>query len=180
MQELSAVQQEDVEGFSLSPQQRHLWSLQQASDTQPYRAQGAILIEGAINQKRLDLAWRRIVKRHEILHTTFPTLPEMTLPVQVVTGDIVPIERTHDLSDLHTEDQELAIEGIDQELKQRPFDLQHAPPLRLSLVKLSAERHLLFVSASAFDADAFTLRKLATELGRVYANQEPLADPAQY
>src|ERR1051326_8241313 len=128
MQELSAVQQENVEGFSLSPQQRHLWSLPQASDTQPYRAQGAILIEGAIDQKRLDLAWRRIVKRHEILHTTFPTLPEMTLPVQVVTGDNGPIGRPHDLDRLPSEGQELAIGGIDPELRQRPFDLQHAPP----------------------------------------------------
>lgn len=180
MHELSAVQQEIVEGFSLSPQQRHLWSLQQASDTQPYRAQCAILIEGALDRKRLDLAWHGVVKRHEILRTTFPILSEMTLPVQVVTGDLVCIEHTHDLSALHTENQELAIEGIDRELRQWPFDLQRDPPLRLSLVKLSAERHLLFVSASAICADAFTLRKLAAELGRLYADQEPPADPAQY
>jgi len=179
MQELSVLQQE-IEGFSLSPQQRHLWSLQQASDAQPYRAQCAILIEGLLDRKKLDQAWRRIVKRHEILRTTFHTLPEMTFPVQVLTSDLVGIEQTHDLSDLHPENQQLAIEGIDQELRRQPFDLEHTPPLRLSLVKLSAERHLLFISASALCADAFTLRKLASELSHFYAGEATLVDCAQY
>jgi amino acid adenylation domain-containing protein/FkbM family methyltransferase len=177
---MSAVQEEIVEGFSLSPQQRHLWSLQYTSDTQPYGAQCAILIEGVLYRKKLDLAWRRLVKRHEILRTTFQNLPEMTLPVQVVTDDLVNIEQTHDLSDLHPENQQLAIEGIDQKLRRQRFDLQHSPPLRLSLVKLSAERHLLFVSTSALCADAFTLRKLAGELGRLYTDHDVPADPAQY
>lgn len=168
------------EGFSLSPQQRHLWLLQQAAETQPYRTQAAIVIEGVLDRKRLDRTWRRIVERHEILHTTFHTLPAMTFPVQVLTGDSGAIEQTHDLSDLDPNNQELVIEGIAQDLKQQPFDLQRRPPLRLSLVKLSAERHLLFISASAFCADAFTLRKLATEFARFYADEETLAEPAQY
>ncbi|HJT65158.1 MAG TPA: condensation domain-containing protein, partial [Pyrinomonadaceae bacterium] len=179
MRELSVVQQE-VEGFSLSPQQRRLWALQQTSATQPYRVQGALLIEGALDRKRLDVAWRRTSQRHEILRTTFHVLPAMTFPVQVLAGDAAVIEQTRDLSDLDPEDQEVAIAGIEQELKQQPFDLQQGPPFRLSLVKLSAERHLLFVSASAFCADAFTLRQLAAELGRFYADEETVAEPAQY
>lgn len=180
MKEVTAVQQEIGEGFSLSPQQRHLWSLQQASATQPYRVQGAILIEGALDRKRLELAWRSIVESNEILRTTFQTLPGMTFPVQVVTGDAGVIEQTHDLSQLDPEDQELAIAEIERELKQEPFDLQQRPPLRLSLVRLSAARHLLLVSASAFCADAFTLRQLAVELSRFYADEEAIAEPAQY
>jgi len=179
MKELSVVQQEISEGFSLSPQQRRLWLLEQNSETQPYRTQAAILIEGVLDRKRLDLTWRRIVQRHEILRTTFHTLPAMTFPVQVLTDDSGVIEQTHDLSDLDPKNQELVIERIEQDLKQQPFDLKQRPPLRLSLVRLSAERHLLFISVSAFCADAFTLRKLATEVTRFYAD-ETVAEPAQY
>src|SRR5690348_4786676 len=178
MNELSVVQQE-IEGFSLSPQQRGLWLLAQTSETQPYRTQAAILIKGVLDRKRLDLTWRRIVQRHEILRTTFHTLPAMTFPVQVLTDESSVIEQTHDLSDLDPEEQELVIERIEQDLKQQPFNLEHRPPLRLSLVRLSAERHLLFISVSAFCADAFTLRKLATEVTRLYAG-ETVAEPAQY
>lgn len=180
MKELSVVQQEISEGFSLSPQQRHLWLLQQTSETQPYRTQAAILIEGVLDRKKLDRTWRRIVQRHEILRTTFHTLPAMTFPVQVLTDDSAAIEQAHDLSDLDPPNQELMIEGIEQDLKQQPFDLQHRPPLRLSLLKLSTERHLLFISVSAFCADAFTLRKLVTEFARFYADEETFAEPAQY
>src|SRR5689334_21310522 len=179
MKELSVVQQEISEGFSLSPQQRHLWLLAQTSEKQPYRTQAAILIAGVLDRRRLDLTWRRIVQRHEILRTTLHTLPAMTFPVQVLTDESSVIEQTHDLSDLNPEEQELTIERIEQDLKQQPFNLEHRPPLRLSLVRLSAERHLLFISVSAFCADAFTLRKLATEVTRLYAG-ETVAEPAQY
>jgi amino acid adenylation domain-containing protein/FkbM family methyltransferase len=154
--------------------------LQHDSAAQPYHVQGAILIEGELEQKRLDAAWQRLVRRHEILRTTFYVLPQMRLPVQIITEDFVLPQRTHDLSHLHPEDQELAIEGIDQDLKQQSFDLRHSPPYRLSLVRLSAKRHLLFISVSAFCADAFTLRKLASEVSRLYADEKTFDEPAQY
>ena len=65
------MQKEIVQGFRLSPQQRHLWLLQQGEQCSPYRAQCAVLIEGALNVAIIKDALHKVVERHEILRTAF-------------------------------------------------------------------------------------------------------------
>jgi len=69
-----------LEGFPLSPQQRHLWFLQQTQQSLPYRAQCAIWIEGNLDTNILKAALENVIQRHEMLRTTFGSLPEMTIP----------------------------------------------------------------------------------------------------
>jgi hypothetical protein len=45
------MQKETIEGFRLSPQQRHLWGLQQNNPKQIYRVRGAILITGNLDRE---------------------------------------------------------------------------------------------------------------------------------
>jgi hypothetical protein len=75
------MQQDSIQGFRLSPQQRHLWLLQRCQDTLPYRAQCAALIEGNLHIARLRAAIGRVAGRHEILRTTFRCLPGMLVPL---------------------------------------------------------------------------------------------------
>ncbi|NEQ20724.1 MAG: hypothetical protein F6K28_16110, partial [Microcoleus sp. SIO2G3] len=72
-----------IEGFQLSPQQKHLWQLQQFGDS-PYRSYCAVLIEGNLDIKTLKAAVEKIVDRHEILRTTYQCLPGMTIPLQAI------------------------------------------------------------------------------------------------
>ena len=71
-----------LEGFRLSPQQKHLWSLQQ--DSLAYRAYCAIRIEGNLNVQALKLAFNQIVNRQENLRTTFHRQPGIKIPIQVI------------------------------------------------------------------------------------------------
>ena len=75
------MQREVIEGFRLSPQQKHLWLLQQESLA--YRAQCAVLLEGTLHPENLQKALSKIVERHEILRTTYRCLPGMAVPLQV-------------------------------------------------------------------------------------------------
>ncbi|NOT56263.1 MAG: hypothetical protein HOP18_16805, partial [Deltaproteobacteria bacterium] len=74
-----------IEGFRLSPQQKHLWLVQQGDHSLPYRAQCIMLIKGNLDRDMFTAAVRQVCARHEILRTTFQCLPEMTVPVQVIT-----------------------------------------------------------------------------------------------
>ena len=56
-----------IQGFQLSPQQAHLWSLQEHD----YRARAAITIEGSLDPEALEAALNKIISRHEILRTAF-------------------------------------------------------------------------------------------------------------
>src|SRR6516225_2408403 len=71
-----------IGGFRLSPQQSRLWSL--PGSPSAYRSQCMFVIEGSVTMETLRDAVRRVISRHEILRTTFQSLPGMTLPVQVV------------------------------------------------------------------------------------------------
>ena len=74
---------ETVQSYRLSPQQERLWLLHQKHPAS-YRAQCSWLLEGPLDQARLRNALNALVERHEILRTSFQNLPDVLLPVQVI------------------------------------------------------------------------------------------------
>ncbi|HEX8852561.1 MAG TPA: hypothetical protein VF754_03690, partial [Pyrinomonadaceae bacterium] len=68
------MQKMTVEGFRLSPQQEHLWLLQQAEGSMPTRAVCSVRVEGALDLPTLERAARMAVERNEILRTSFQRL----------------------------------------------------------------------------------------------------------
>lgn len=178
------MQQEVIEGFRLSPQQKHLWLLQQVDHSLPYRAQCAVLIEGNLNTEIFTAAWRQVCARHEILRTTFQCLPEMTVPVQVITDDGIPAIHDANLSGWDSAEQEARIEALFQEARQLPFDFARGPLSHISLVTLSSDKHVVLVTLSALCADTTALKNLVHDISRSYAacaRGEELSDePRQY
>ena len=49
------MQRISIEGFEISPQQKRLWLLQQASDRQAYKVQCQVFVEGDLNNSTLEL-----------------------------------------------------------------------------------------------------------------------------
>jgi len=78
------MQEDVIEGFRLSPQQRHLWLTVAPGQS---CAQCAIVIEGELPPERLRSALRTLVGRHETLRTDFRYLTGMDVPVQVPGAD---------------------------------------------------------------------------------------------
>ncbi|HEX8352977.1 MAG TPA: condensation domain-containing protein, partial [Pyrinomonadaceae bacterium] len=163
------MQKEILEGFRLSPQQERLWLLQQGGAA--FRAECAVELEGPLDARLLEAAWRAVVSRHEILRTTYEFLPGMTVPVQVIgeNPDAAYSLREIDLEGRDREGLGARLEEIRREERSLPFDLERGPVVRLSLARLSAERHWLLVSLPSLCADARTLRNLLAELARGYA-----------
>jgi thioester reductase-like protein/non-ribosomal peptide synthase protein (TIGR01720 family) len=178
------MQNEVIEGYRLSPQQKHLWSLQQFDSTQPYRTQGAILIEGNLDIKRLEIALQNVVNRHEILRTTFRCLPGMTIPLQVIGDSSTLLIHDHDLRNLDTQEQAVKSEALFNEVLRLPLALEDAISLDVSLVILSPQKHYLIISLPALCADTVTMLNLVNEVINSYAvnpGDEELSDePTQY
>jgi amino acid adenylation domain-containing protein len=178
------MQKETIEGFRLSPQQRHLWGLQQNNPQQIYRVRGAILITGNLDREILKKALQNVVNRHEILRTSFHCLPGMTLPLQAIacTGE-VPISE-YNLSGLSPEEQEAKIAALFEQLNLLPFDFERGPLWHISLVTLAQDKHLLLANFSALIADSVTLKNFTRELSLSYwacaCQEEPADEPMQY
>ncbi|HEY0601735.1 MAG TPA: condensation domain-containing protein, partial [Herpetosiphonaceae bacterium] len=158
-----------IQGFQLSPQQRHLWSLVQHDHRFLATAQSAILLEGRLDVDRLRTALQRLVEQHEILHTTFRLIPGMPEPLQVIDDAEIAWQPEHDLRDLPDHAQIAAFDQLFDAAYRQPIDCEQTPVLHASLVTFADERHALLLRLPALCADRRTLTNLTLHLSRAYA-----------
>jgi amino acid adenylation domain-containing protein/non-ribosomal peptide synthase protein (TIGR01720 family) len=178
------VRQEIIEGYRLSPQQKHLWQRQTSANV-PYRSWCAVQIDGELDTALLARAVKHVASQHEILRTTFQLLPGMTIPVQVIAAEASVALETHDLS-TKTFGGELArLDQFFSEAAQREIDCTRLPLLRVDLVKDSSRSHDLFLTIPALCADGPSLgilvRRIATAYDALKRGAElPATDTMQY
>lgn len=174
----SQTQEQVIEGYRLSPHQRHLWLLQQ--DGTPYRSVCTITLAGPLDAARLHSAIGEVVKRHEILRTSFHRMAGMKVPVQVV----------HESNSFDWQQIDLRADGAQEDPLPKLYDQERVhnsdfeggAVLRATLVALSPDKHVLIAGLPALCADAQTLRNLFSEISRSYSvSPDHFAeDPFQY
>lgn len=163
------MQTEILEGVRLSPQQKHLWLLQQQNNNkQPYRSQCTVLIEGNLNPAILKQALQNIINVQEILRTSFKCLPGMDIPVQVITDGSIIWQEECNLSDYSPSQQETEIERSFAQMLQLPFNFEQKSIVYASLFTLSPQKYVLIISLPALCADSATLRNLVREISNYY------------
>ena len=178
------MQMDVIEGFRLSPQQRHLWSLQQAGDELPYRAQCAVLIEGSLNLQVLRATLRDVSDRYEILRTTFscPHGIDNSSP-RGERGNCA-LDRGIQLEHVgHITPGGGNRGAVSGSWPGSLRPCERTGPAHL-FANVAADRHMLLVNAPSLCADAASLRILVREISRRYSAfvrcQEPSGDPPQY
>ncbi|MFL6253472.1 MAG: non-ribosomal peptide synthetase [Pyrinomonadaceae bacterium] len=175
------MMQTQVAGFRLSPQQRRVWLSQQ--DGSPLCAGCAVSIEGELDTAALRRALAAVVARHEILRTRFRSVPGMLVPVQVVADGASYEWEEQDLSAAPPDEREATVAHL---LARRRDDASEGTnSLRVALLRLAADEHLLLLSLPALCADERTLQNLVRELSEGYAATvseaaEDEEEPLQY
>ena len=162
-----------INGFQLSPQQKHLWLLQQQEETnQPYRVQYSVTIEGNLNCQLLDLVLQKVVEKYEIFRTNYQTLEGMNIPLQVI-HEPDRISKfsidVHDLSGVEFQKQNIEIENIYHQQHSKTFDWKNNYLLDLHLVTLSSQKHILLIAIPAICADTGSIHNFIEEISRQYA-----------
>jgi amino acid adenylation domain-containing protein/FkbM family methyltransferase len=173
---LEPSQDAAVEGFRLSAQQRRLWRVQEEGLS--YRSRCALRLAGPLDQPRLAAALAAIVERHEILRTTFHSLPGMKVPLQSI-GQGGPAWSRTALPGLG----EAELAAVLEELFSRPApdvaELRREPVVTAELIELAARDHVLLLDLPALCADAATLDLLAAEIAAAYEGADG-GTPMQY
>ena len=175
---------ENITGFRLSPQQKHLWLLQQVSPDLPRRARCAVVVNGSLETAILKRALQNVVRQHEILRTNFLCLPEMTIPAQVISDDWSLSLVEHDLGEWQSHDQESRVETLYQEMRDIECDFEHGTVLSVALITLSELKHIMLFSLPTLCADQATLKNIVREVNRHYTaclnRDASAAEPMQY
>lgn len=151
-------------GFWLSPQQKHVWALQQEGGT--LRSVCWLQLDRSISESALLDALRYLVGRHEILRTVYVRQPGMKFPFQAVLNQAEPSLRTFDLSTLSDPRQKEELQSIIRSEQHAIVPWDSSSVLSAVLIIFAPERHSIVLSVPALTADAAALKILARDLLR--------------
>ncbi len=172
----------DHEGpLPLSFAQQRLWFLDQLQpDSAVYNIPQPIRLKGELRVDALQQALDEIVRRHEVLRTTYPTIEDS--PVQQINPPQAVALRVIDLRSLAQTDRETSLHRELVAEAQKPFKLQDDLMLRALLVQLEPEENVLLLTIHHIAADAWSLGVILSELGTLYncfskGQPSPLPEP---
>ncbi|WP_057033460.1 non-ribosomal peptide synthetase, partial [Burkholderia pseudomallei] len=169
--------------IALSLAQQRLWFLTQLEGvSEAYHMSGAVRLDGLLNREVLQRALNRIVMRHEALRTCFAR--EEGEPIQVIQPHADLTVSYHDLRE--AEQSEQRAKDLSQAHASAPFDLSRDLPVRVLLLQLEDEAHVVQVVMHHIASDGWSVGVFLQELSALYGSfiaeqGDPLAPlPLQY
>ena len=175
----------DRQPVPLSFAQRRLWFLHQLDpDGFAYNIPTALRLTGRLHVNVLERSVNEIVRRHESLRTAFRQLTGQ--PMQVVLPEARLPVTVRDLQHLPAGEREAEAVRLSTEEARRPFDLEQCPLVRVSLLRLSAEEHVLLFIIHHIVSDGWSMGVLVHEVATLYrayleGRPSPLPElPVQY
>ncbi|PZD92997.1 hypothetical protein DNH61_25415 [Paenibacillus sambharensis] len=163
--------------YPLSSAQRRLYVLSQMEGVgTSYHLPGALLLEGSLSREKLEQTVERMLDRHEALRTRF--IMADGEPVQQIMPPSpfrLPVHELHPPAE-HGEGEGLAryIQSYMETQFVRPFELDHAPLMRMELLKLGADRHVLLYDMHHLITDGTSTALFVRDFIELY-NEETLA-----
>jgi len=151
----------------LSFAQQRLWFLNQLEPESPaYNESRAYRLSGVLDMAALQRALDQFVARHEILRTNFVSVEGH--PTQVI-SEATPVELPLiDLRAWPESGREAEVRRLLAEKIRRPFDLSRDPMLRVMLLRLNEQEHILLVVQHHIASDAWSSGIFWQELADLY------------
>ncbi len=160
--ESSAIQRvERDQPLALSYAQERQWFLWQLDPhSAAYHVPSALRLKGLLDQGALQRAFDTLVARHDSLRTHLQQDAERT--VQVISTHLN-IELTPVDAD------EVRLKALVEACITQPFDLRQGPLMRVSLLRLAADEHVLVLVQHHIISDGWSMQVMVDELVQLYA-----------
>jgi hypothetical protein len=175
----------DDQPLPLSFAQQRLWFLEQLEPGTPlYNIPAAVRLKGRLNTEALARALEEIVRRHEVLRTSF--VMQGGAPTQVIgpsSGIALAVEEVPGTAE---QERERWVQETAQQEARRGFDLGRGPLLRVRLLCLATEEHVALLTMHHIVSDGWSMGVFVRELAALYeayeaGRESPLPElPLQY
>ncbi|WP_138505990.1 non-ribosomal peptide synthetase [Nostoc sp. PA-18-2419] len=151
----------------LSYAQQRLWFLDQLEGLSPtYNIIKAFQVEGAIAIPVFERCLNELIKRHEILRTSFKSVDGK------ISQAIAPVLQLQipqvDLRNLSSEEQQAEVKRLIGEISTAPYDLSQSPLLRVKFLWLQENSRILLIGMHHIISDGWSLSVLIKELTILY------------
>lgn len=158
----------ESEFYPLTPSQNRLWVLSQLEGGETiYNMPAAVELKGIIDIVKFNQAFIQLIARHEILRTSFRTNEDGEVSQFIVGTDQVKFKITEkDFTAITDKEQHIAayLEQKNNEI----FDLEQAPLIKASVIKLDQNDYLFFLSLHHIIGDGWSVEVLIAEVTRIY------------
>lgn len=151
----------------LSFAQQRFWFLDQLQPGNPaYNIFRYFQLSGPFDFDAAERAIREIVRRHEIMRTTFQTVDGRA--VQVIAPSIELDVHLTDLSHLPDDDRDAEVWRLIATEGRIPFDLSKGPLFRIRVLRTGADKHVMLVTKHHIISDGWSVRVMIRELVLLY------------
>jgi acyl transferase domain-containing protein/glutamate-1-semialdehyde aminotransferase/NRPS condensation-like uncharacterized protein len=172
-----------VHTVPLTETQKQFWTLAQMGDDAAIACNESTIlqIQGSLDIEVMRKAFQKVVDRHESLRTIISSKGDVQYILQAQRINVPVI----DFSDLDSADRETKVgEWLKQERRQL-FDLTQGPLLRINLLKLEEQQHLLVFTAHHIIVDGWSMSVLLEDMSKFYSAEckgviYPLEPPLQF
>ncbi|MES2936925.1 MAG: non-ribosomal peptide synthase/polyketide synthase, partial [Pseudomonadota bacterium] len=154
--------------LALSFAQQRLWFIDQLEPGSSfYNTPTAVRLVGELDVQALDKTLNEVVRRHEVLRTSFQMVEGS--PVQVIAGELALQLPVTDLGALPEGEREAKAQWLAQDEAQTPFDLATGPLIRARLLKLQPAEHIVLLTVHHIISDGWSAGVLVHEIAALYA-----------
>lgn len=150
------------------PQERLYQLIAHAPDEATYNLPTAFRLSGPLDVESLERSIGAIVRRHEVLRTTFEAQDEGAAHPAVAPYESFSLH-VHSLQHLDSTASAVAVEEHIRRLSQRPFDVAAGPLYRVSLLRLGAAEHVFILVMHHLISDGWSFDVFFQELSDLYA-----------
>ena len=164
---LSIKNVEKKEYYSLSPSQQRMYVVQEMNiDSKSYNMPIIVELEGELSIDRLNIAFWKLIERHDSLRTSFFMMEEG------------PVQRIHEFADIdfNMEYYEtLGNKSLEQEIIKyflKPFELSKAPLLRVALIRTGELKNVLMADMYHIISDGLSSGVLFNNFAALYNDVE--------
>ncbi|MDB9526778.1 amino acid adenylation domain-containing protein, partial [Oscillatoria sp. CS-180] len=151
----------------LSDAQQRQWVLAQLEPNSPfYSIPTAVRVQGALSVDLLQHSLEQIIQRHESLRTAFKDADgQARIEIHTEVEIEIPLI---DLTGLNEANQREQVREQLQREARTPFNLSQAPLLRMRLLRLAEDDHVVLLSLHHIVTDGWSMGILVRELVQVY------------
>ncbi|MFN6274067.1 MAG: condensation domain-containing protein, partial [Microcystis sp.] len=166
--ELEIIPVSRDQNLPLSFAQQRLWFLQQLSpDSHSYNLLDALRLEGNLNLLALEQSLSELIRRHEILRTTFPMVEGQ--PIQRIAPPSTVSLPLEDLQGSSKNEQTEHLQEIAIAFSLKPFNLAKESLVQFKLLKLGSQEYVLLLKMHHIIYDGWSLSIFFGELSQLYA-----------
>ena len=164
----------------LSFAQKRLWFFDQYEPGNPfYNMPLALQLSGLLDAAILKDSFNDLIRRHESLRTIFTQ--EDGIPYQKVQDELLVDLPTQDLSGVSGDERKQKMDYLIHHEAAKPFDLASGPLIRISLIKLGEQNHVLLITTHHIISDGWSTGLVLKEVAQLYdayrdKNIQPLPD----